>query len=113
MNDEDKPFICYRKSRWNMQITPRNGSGWLAMALWVAGLLAIIHALIWLIVTSLGETGLATVLLSACIIGITGVWSVAMIRWMLARSEIISTDDVLAFKREKERQRGKGRDRRG
>lgn len=113
MKDEDKPFVCCRKGRWNMHITPRNRAGGLAMGLWVAGLLAVVHSFIWLVVRQLGETTGATVLIAAGIGGISIIWIIAMTRWMLKRSEIINMDDVLDFKRDRERQRRNGRNRRG
>lgn len=111
MRDEDKPFICYRKSKWNLQIMPRNRAGWLALAVWVGGLLAVVHTLIWAVFSRFSETTLAKVLVLMGIIVIAVAWAIAMTRWMLARSEIISIDDVLDFRRD--RQRRKDRNRRG
>lgn len=109
MNDEDRPFICFRKGRWSMHITPRNRAGWLAMALWVAGFIAVVHGFIWLVVRQLGETSSATVLIAAGVGGISILWIVTMIRWMIKRSEIIDVGEVLDFKRDQERQRRNGR----
>jgi IMP dehydrogenase/GMP reductase len=109
MRDEDKPFICYRKGKWSMHIVPRNRFGWWALAGWVVGLLALTLGIIWAIVSTLGETTLATLLIGAGVIGISLVWTIAMIRWMLARSEVINLDDVAAFKREQDRARRRKR----
>lgn len=109
MREEDKPFICYRKGRWSLHFVPRNRFGWMALAGWVVALLVITLALIWAVVSQLGEgpTASITLLIGISLIAIG--WTIAMIRWMLPRSEIINLDELTAAKREQDRARRRKR----
>ena len=102
MRDEDKPFVCVRNG-WNIKISPRNVSGWLSFALWMAGFFAMTGLFAWAMAVEDKPVLHATytgVFIVAAI-----VWSVVMIRWMMARSEMI---DLAAIGREQSRAKRKG-----
>jgi hypothetical protein len=106
MRDEDKPFICYRQNRWMFQITPRNAAGWRSFGLWMlpflaatAGYLALVAAL-----ETKGVSKSAIDLMVIPFIIATAIWAIFMIRWMLARSQIIDANAVAKFQQEQERQ---------
>ena len=65
MRDEDKPFICTRKGRWTMQISPRNRAGWLWLTLWVVAFLGLAHGVVRLASAALGEGSAATIAIVA------------------------------------------------
>lgn len=102
MRDEDKPFICYKQGRWGMKIVPRNGEGWRALGLWMAvlALLTIGHIAL---VASKPDNAVFVGWATFGFIVIVGVWAIAMIRWMLARAEVINLDELLELKRERDR----------
>lgn len=87
MRDDDKPFICV-KTRWSLSIRPRNAAGWRAMAWWLLPLIVatLIHG--WLLVRWHGDpvVPVITITLVAFVLG----WAFNMIRWMLARSVVIT-----------------------
>jgi len=106
--DDGKPFICYRKGRWGLHITPRNRHGWTALTVWVVALLAVVHVLIWLVVSRLGEEWPAGLLIAGGVVGFAGLWSIALLRWTLRRSEIIDVDALEKLKRDHERSHRRG-----
>ena len=91
MAQEEKPFVCYRKGRWQMKLEPRNAAGWRALGWWM---------LVFVLATALHLgcviawkdrpvlPGVATMIYLAFVLG----WAINMIRWMLARSEVITRD---------------------
>ena len=102
MRDEDKPFVCYKQG-WNMKIVPRNADGWRAFALWLAALGALIGLFIGALALGLGQSGeIAAVVIFLLL---TGAWTFAMIRWMLARSEVIDLADLVELKRMRDQER--------
>lgn len=102
MRDEDKPFICYQQG-WNIKIMPRNAAGWRALGLWMLVLLLPSFALIPIAIR-LDDTPQEHLAIWAMVplLAIMAVTSVAMIRWMKARSEIVDMDELLAIKRERD-----------
>jgi hypothetical protein len=92
MRDEDKPYICYHQSWWNMRIVPRNAAGWRGLGLWMLpffGATAVFSA----IVVEMEKKGASDAIIIFAmtvpfVIG-TIIWSVAMTRWMKARSQVI------------------------
>jgi hypothetical protein len=108
MSDEDKPFVCYRQGRFGMKIMPRNGEGWRLFAMWMTVLLAMSGVYAWLVASAPQDDAFVGWVTFGFLV-VTTIWAVAMIRWMMARSEIIRLDDVLAWKREQERSKDKGR----
>ena len=102
MRDEDKPYVCIRHG-WIVQITPRNGAGWRGLGLWL-----LLLALPTVGFVALASAGLAdgtmiwiTILFHMVVIA----WIWAMIRWMMARSEIVDMKDLEAFRRSQRKSR--------
>jgi hypothetical protein len=100
MRDQDKPFICYRNGKWAIRIQPRNAAGWKAMALWLLALVpgVVLFAMVMANEPSRSATT-ATVILYLLFMAL---WAALGIRWMLARSEIIDVEALLAIKRKQD-----------
>lgn len=108
MRDEDNPFICYKQG-WNMKIVPRNAAGWKALRLWMLATLLPVLFIIPIAIHFV-DTPQEPIIIWATlpVILIVGVISIAMIRWMKVRSEIIDVDGLVEIMREQDRTR-KGR----
>lgn len=106
MTDKDKPFICY-KSGLNLKITPRNAAGWRSFAVWMAAILGLTGGFVVLVTRPLTQAQViyATAGFTILILAL----SVAMIRWMYVRSEVVDMNELLELKRERERQTRRGR----
>ncbi|MFC3100186.1 hypothetical protein [Altererythrobacter lauratis] len=106
MADKDKPFVCYRQGRWAMKIMPRGGEGWRLTAMWMLSYALLSGLYVWIVAgrpddeTFVGQ-------ITAGFILVPAIWAIAMIRWMLARAEVINLDELLALKRERERDKGR------
>lgn len=106
MAERDKPFVCYRQGRWAMKIMPRGGEGWRLTAMWLAFYAVLSGLYVWAVAgqpedeTFVGQ-------MTAGFILVTAIWAIAMIRWMLARAEVINLDELLALKREREREKSR------
>jgi hypothetical protein len=101
MRDADKPFVMYRRSRFNFSIVPRGVKGWGQFAIWMALL-----APIMIIFARYAETLEGTPMFAVAIglfVAATLVWSIAMIVWMKARAEVIDVTDMLRQKRQNDR----------
>lgn len=105
MREKDKPFICY-KWGWSMKIVPRNAAGWRMFGLWMVSLVPLVVAFTAAMATELGPQ--AEIVIVIAFLAATAVWAVAMIRWMLARSEIVRLDELLELKRERDRRNRRG-----
>ena len=105
MRDEDKPFICY-KSKWSMNIVPRNAAGWQYLLYWMLPFFALIAVSIW-VSAALDANGMNDQKIVAIVVPIflilTTIWTVALIRWTKNRSEIIDMDELVAMKRDRDR----------
>jgi hypothetical protein len=105
MRDEDKPFICY-KSKWSMKIVPRNAAGWRYLLYWMLPFFALIAVNIW-VSAALDANGLDDQKIVAIIVPIflilATIWTIALIRWTKNRSEIIDMDELIALKRDRDR----------
>lgn len=106
MTDEDKPFICY-KSGLNLKITPRSAAGWRSFAVWMAAILGLTGGFVVLVTRPLTQAQViyATAGFTILILAL----SVAMVRWMYVRSEVVDMNELLELKRERERQTRRGR----
>jgi hypothetical protein len=106
MRDEDKPFVCYRQNKWIFQITPRSAKGWRGFGMWLVPYLAATGMVVAIVAVmdkkGASATAINLIVTVPFLIG-TVMWSVFMIRWMLARSEIIDTNEVMKIKREQDR----------
>lgn len=98
MRDEEKPYVCIRHG-WIVQITPRNGAGWRGLGLWLL-LLAVPTTGLVALSGAEHDPDVMTALTIGFLVIVAG-WAVAMIRWMMARSEIVDMKDLEAFKRER------------
>lgn len=102
MRDEDKPFVCYKRG-WSMKIVPRGVEGWRAFGLWMIpfGLMMAVFAAAIAAV----EQGPAQIAIVIGFVAVTTVWAIIMIRWMLARSEIVDMKELLELKRQRDSNR--------
>ena len=101
MRAEEQPFVCY-KLGWSIKIVPRGAAGWRALGIWLAALAALIGLFVATLATEPGKAGeIAAVVI---FLALTTVWAVAMIRWMLARSEVIDLADLVELKRKRDRE---------
>lgn len=105
MRDQDKPFVLYRRGPWNFTIMPRGTMGWTQFGVWMAlfGVLTIGFA----VYAESQEGGPESwpefwVALAAYLAAVL-LWSLASIRWMKARAEVIDVEAMLKLKREQER----------
>lgn len=105
MRDADKPFVMYRRGRFNFTIVPRGTAGWVQFAVWMALLVPLTG---WFVVHAEAAEGTPQFWVGlALFLGATLVWSVAMIRWMQARAEVVDLQEMLRLKREQERKRAR------
>lgn len=107
MRDSDKPFVMYRRSRFNFNIVPRGAKGWALFAAWMVPLapLLIVFARY---AEMLEGTPMFAVALGLFLLALAG-WTIAMIVWMRARAEVIDVNEVIRQKREAERKQGRGK----
>ena len=91
MRDEDMPFVCYRRGRWQFQIKPRNAEGWRLFAMWMAGLGLLTCGHLALVTTFEANDSLVGWLTLGFVL-IAIVWAFTMTRWRLARSVVIRLD---------------------
>ena len=105
MTDE-KMFTCV-KSGVSFKISPSNAAGWRALALWLLVYFAVVALFLVSIARVLSKTAHGA--FTALFIFSTIIWALTMIRWMLARSEMIDVKELLALKRELDRQKRQGR----
>jgi hypothetical protein len=105
MRDEDKPFICY-KSKWSIKIMPRNAAGWWYMIYWMLPFFAMVAATIWISAAlksnGTDEQKIVAIVLAGFVV-LTTIWTIALIRWTKSRSEIIDMDELVALKRDLDR----------
>jgi len=103
MRDSDKPFVLYRRGPWNFIITPRGTAGWMQFGAWMAvfAVMTAAFAIYGESVEGRLEFGVALALYLAAVL----VWSLASIRWMKARSEVVDVQEMLRLKHENERKR--------
>lgn len=104
MTKEKKMFLCIKRGKWSMQITPQTKMGWISFGLWTGLILAIAGLYIW------ASTYMETIGYSdGQIIGYTlapfliviAIIIFIMIRWMYNRSEIIDAAEITKWEREK------------
>jgi len=103
MRDSDKPFVMYRRGPWNFTIVPRGTSGWVQFGIWMAMLVPLTIGFAIYAEAHEGQPVFYAAL--ALYLVATLVWSIAMIRWMRARSEVVDVEKLLRLKREAERKK--------
>lgn len=101
MRDQDKPFVLYRRGPGNFNIVPRGIKGWALMALWVALLAPLVIAFESYAQGREGQPQFFAALVAFLFAML--VWTIAMIRWMKARAEVVDVGEMLKRKREAER----------
>jgi len=105
MRDEEKPFVYY-KSGSGVKISPRNAAGWRAFAVWMLALFCATGVFVWVSIVA-DEAGWddsrMLLFLTLPFLLVTGVWALAMFRYMKARSEIVDVDSLLQIKRDIDR----------
>jgi hypothetical protein len=106
MRDEDKPFI-WLKSSGGFRISPRNAEGWKWMMVWTLALVPICGLFGW-ILSFEPRPALVALCVGLFVLTMIG-WSVAMIRWMMARSEVIDINELLKLKRELDARKAAGK----
>ena len=111
MREKEQPFICY-KSKWSMKIVPRNAAGWRYMLYWMLPFIAMI-AISILVSAGLDANGIddqkIVMIVVPVFLALTTIWTVALIRWTKSCSEIIDIDELVALKRDLDRNRRKRR----
>lgn len=99
--DADKPFVCIRRGRWMFKIMPRNAEGWRLLAMWIAAFLVLTGLHLWFSAGDPPERQVA--IATVAYVLATTLWAVAMVRWMLPRSEVIEVEDLIAFRKHREK----------
>lgn len=104
MRDEDKPFVLYRYGRGGFRIAPRNARGWRITILWALLLVPIMGLFAWF--TSGNSPSPVNVMVgTGAFLAAMLVWTIAGIRWMKARAEVVDLEELLKLKREADRNR--------
>ena len=105
MRDEDKPFVCYRQGL-SIKIVPRGAAGWRAFGLWMSALIILLAAFLSAM-AGFDDTRAQIAAIISFVVA-TLVWAVAMIRWMMARSEVVDLAELLELKRQNDGRRVNG-----
>jgi hypothetical protein len=103
MREQDKPFVMYRRGPWNFTIMPRGKAGWTQFAAWMAvfAVPTVAFAIYGEALEGRPEFWGALALYLATV----AIWSLASIRWMMARAEVVDVEKFLREKRESDRRR--------
>ena len=105
MRDADKPFVMVRRGPWNFTIMPRGKSGWTQFAVWMA-IFAVPTVVFAIFAERLEGRPEFWAALGLYLVSVL-VWSIASMRWMKARAEVIDVEKLLRQQRGAERkQRG-------
>lgn len=96
MHEDEKPYVAVR-SGWMVQITPRNAAGWRGLGVWMLVLALLTLGLVAVVSTEPGDAVVLAV--TGLFLLVTVGWCTLMIRWMLARSEIVDLKDIEAARR--------------
>ena len=96
MCDEDKPYVALRNG-WMVQITPRNAAGWRGLGAWLLPFLVLAGVFTAVVSRELGDT--VQFALTGLFLLVTVGLCIQMIRWMLARAEIVDLKEFQAIKR--------------
>ncbi|WP_143738160.1 hypothetical protein [Erythrobacter donghaensis] len=97
MRDADKPFVMYRRSRYNFNIVPRGAKGWVQLGIWLV-LLAPPTIAFETYADALEGTREFYIALGLYLLTVL-VWSLALIRWTMARAEVIDIEKLLRDQR--------------
>jgi hypothetical protein len=105
MKDRDKLFIAYRHGPFGLQMVPKDRRGWRAMLRWIAVFLGGTGLFVWHATSE--PKGAELYLALAIFISFASLWAFGLIRWTRANSEMVDIAELLAIKREQERQKGR------
>ncbi len=85
---------------------PRNAAGWRYTLYWMLPFLAMVAGTLWtsavLESNGIDEKKIVVIVLTSFVV-LTTIWTVALIRWTKNRSEIIDMDELVALKRDLDR----------
>jgi len=95
MPKQEKLFVCFR-SGWAMSFSPIGLAGWKALGWWTLSLLPIIGG--FMAIIAQGPSPAVEAVLVVAFLASLGLWTWAMIRWMLPRSDVIEAKDIKAYK---------------
>lgn len=101
MRDKDKPFVMVRRGPWNFTIMPRGRGGWTQFAAWLA--VYLVPTIAFAIYAERFDGTPQIWIALALFLAGTMVWSIASLRWMKARAEVVDLNELLKLKREAER----------
>ncbi len=104
MQDRAKLFVCV-KSGWAMSFTPIGWAGWKALGWWTLSLLPITGVFLAFIAAD-PSPPIEAVLIVAYLAAL-GLWTWALIRWMLPRSDVIAASEVRELKRQRDWRNGR------
>jgi hypothetical protein len=104
MPNQEKLFVCV-KNGWAMNFSPIGLAGWRALGWWTLSLLPIIGVFLSIIAT--GPSPVVEAVIGIAFLAVLGLWTWAMIRWMLPRSDVIDANELLELKRERDRQKSR------
>ncbi|QDH33030.1 hypothetical protein [Porphyrobacter sp. YT40] len=107
MRDADKPFVMYRRSRWNFNIVPRGTRGWVQLGIWLVLLVPPTIAFEAYADTHEGTREFYVALGLYVLMAV--IWSLALIRWTMARAEVIDIEKLLREQRKSEAKPRRGR----
>jgi hypothetical protein len=106
MREQDKPFVMYRRGPWNFTIMPRGKAGWTQFAAWMA--VYLVPTIAFAIYAERFDGTPKIWIALALFLAGTLVWSLASIRWMKARAEVVDVEALLKLKREDDRKGRRG-----
>jgi hypothetical protein len=104
MQDKAKLFVCV-KSGWAMSFTPIGWAGWKALGWWTLSLLPITG--IFVAFVARDPSPMVEAVLTVAFLTALGLWTWAMIRWMLPRSDVIEASELRELKRQRDRLNGR------
>lgn len=104
MNEDKKMFLCVKSSKYIFHISPQTRSGWLAFGAWTMLILVIAGAYAgvnhYLEGQGLSDSAILLRTMPVFLIILTLV-VIIMIRWMYKRSDIVNTQELAAWKKDK------------
>ncbi len=102
MGGSDKPFLLYRTGIGGFKIVPRNAQGWRETILWMLLIAPIIGLFLWF--GSSEPEGIRLYVGLGLFLVAMLIWGIGGAIWMRRRSEVIDLEELLALKRERDRE---------
>lgn len=107
MAEHDKPFILYRAGFGGFKIVPRNAQGWLEMVVWMLIAVPLFGLFIWF--ANSAPEGMRLYVGLGLYLAAMLAWGIGGMVWMRRRSEVIDFEELLALKRERDREKRRRR----